>query len=308
MSAVRRVLVVGGGIAGLATARALRLHGIECDVIERAQGRSHPGAGMYLPANAVQALSALGLHDALLDRSCKISGQRFLDHRGRALLDVDLPAFWGATWRCAAISHSALHEILREGVEVRLGTSVSSLHADGAVVRAVFDDGSSGDYDLVVGADGVRSWVRSAMFGGTEPRFVGQVSWRFLLTGVSEVSSWTVRLGRGKAFLTIPLGDGRTYCYADIDTSDPTDPTGGDPGRFCDLYREFADPVPTILNECVATEVRRYARSRATQFFLQLRPKEASRMRRETSRVSFLMCRSCVRHWLLMWTPGWPRR
>lgn len=258
MSAVRRVLVVGGGIAGLAIARALRPHGIECDVIERAQGWSHPGAGMFLPANAVRALSALGLHEALLDRSCEISRQRFFDHRGHALLDVDLPAFWGATWPCTAISHSALHEILREGVEVRLGTSVGSFHEDGRAVRAVFDDGSSGDYDLVVGADGVRSWVRSAMFGGTEPTFVGQVSWRFLLTGFPEGSSWTVKLGRGKAFLTIPLGDGRMYCYADIDTSDRTDPTGGDPRSFGELYGEFADPVPAILNECVTTRVRRY--------------------------------------------------
>jgi FAD-dependent urate hydroxylase len=258
MSATRRVLIVGGGIAGLGTARALRSHGIECDVVERAQGWSHPGAGMYLPANAVRALSALGLHAALLDRAAKVSRQRFLDHRGRVLLDVDLAAFWGATWPCAAISHGALHDILREGIPVRLGTSVSSLHEDGPVVGAVFDDGSSGEYDLVVGADGVRSWVRSAMFGGTEPRFVGQVSWRFLLAGSREITSWTVRLGRGKAFLMIPLGDGQIYCYADMDTSDPSDPTGGDPGRFGELYREFADPVRTIVNECVATEVGRY--------------------------------------------------
>ena len=154
MSAVRCVLVVGGGIAGLASARAFRPHGIECQIVERAQGWSHPGAGLYLPANAVRALSALGLRDAVLDRGFEIGRQRFLDHCGRALLDVELPDYRGAAWPCAAISHSALHEILREGVEVRLGTSVSSLHEDGPVVRAVFDDGSSGDYDLVVGADG----------------------------------------------------------------------------------------------------------------------------------------------------------
>ena len=188
MSAVRRVLVVGGGIAGLATARALRPHGIECDVIERAQGWSHPGAGMYLPANAVRALGALGLRDELLDRSCEIGRQVFLDHRGRPLLDVDLPAFWGATSPCVAISHSTLHEILRDGVDVRLGRSVSSLREDGTVVRAAFGDGARGDYDLVVGADGVRSWVRSALFGDTEPTFVGQVSWRFVLGGFREGS------------------------------------------------------------------------------------------------------------------------
>jgi 2-polyprenyl-6-methoxyphenol hydroxylase-like FAD-dependent oxidoreductase len=61
MAITDRVLVVGGGIAGIATARALTPHGIECDVVERASAWSHPGTGMYLPANAVRALGELGL-------------------------------------------------------------------------------------------------------------------------------------------------------------------------------------------------------------------------------------------------------
>ena len=255
---MQRVLVVGGGIAGLATARALRLRGIDCDVVERAAGWSHPGAGMYLPANSVRALGALGLRAALLDRACEIRRQRFLDHRGRVLLDVDLPAFWGPGERCAAISHGALHELLREGIPVRLGTTVTSLHEDGPMVAATFDDGSSGDYDLVVGADGVRSWVRSASFGGTGPRFVGQVSWRFLATGFPELSGWTVRLARGRVFLTIPLGNGLIYCYADVSTPNPSDPTDGDPGRLAELYGAFAEPVPTIVSGCLATGERPY--------------------------------------------------
>jgi glycine/D-amino acid oxidase-like deaminating enzyme len=55
MANTDRVLIVGGGIAGLATARALTAHGIECDVVERAAAWSHPGTGLYLPANAVRA-------------------------------------------------------------------------------------------------------------------------------------------------------------------------------------------------------------------------------------------------------------
>ena len=61
MSRAEHVLVVGGGIAGLATARALHRHGIECDVIERRKQWTHPGAGMYLPANSLRALDRLGL-------------------------------------------------------------------------------------------------------------------------------------------------------------------------------------------------------------------------------------------------------
>ncbi len=246
------VLVVGAGIAGLATSRALLRHGIECDLVERAPVWSHPGAGMYLPANSVRALGALGLQAALLERAYEITRQRFLDHRGRLLLEVDLPAVWGAAGPCAAISHRDLHEILCEGMPVRSGTTVTALHGDGPLVGAVLDDGTTDEYDVVVGADGVRSWVRSIVFGDTAPMFVGQASWRFLVDDVPEISSWTVRLGRGKAFLTIPLGDGRIYCYADVNAQGPVDPTGGDPGKLAELFGDFAEPVPAILRGLLA--------------------------------------------------------
>ncbi|HEY6597660.1 MAG TPA: FAD-dependent monooxygenase [Asanoa sp.] len=248
----RRVLVVGGGIAGLATARALLRRGIQPDVVERAAAWPHQGAGVYLPANSVRALGVLGLQAALLDRACEITRQRFLDHRGRVLLDVDLPAVWGATGPCAAISHGGLHELLRAGIPVRQGTTVTALDEQGPLVHAVFDDGSTGDYDLVVGADGVRSWVRTVVFGGAAPRFLGQAGWRFLVEGVGEISAWTVQLGRGTAFLMIPLGSGRIYCYADVNASAAIDPTGGDPAKLAEQCAEFAEPVPTIVRERLA--------------------------------------------------------
>ncbi len=254
----KRVLVVGAGIAGLATGRALRRHGIVCDVVERAAGWSHPGTGVYLPANSVRALGDLGLEAAFDERAHEIVRQRFLDHKGRLLLDVDLPAFWGATGPCAAVSHRDLHEVLRDGIAVRLGATVTALDEDGQIVRASFADGSNGKYDLVVGADGVHSWVRRDVFRGAAPTFVGQASWRFLVEGFPEITAWTVRLGPGKVFLTLPLGGGRIYCYADVSSSNPTDPTGGDPTALVDLFREFAEPVPTILRAALAAAERPY--------------------------------------------------
>jgi FAD-dependent urate hydroxylase len=258
MANTDRVLIVGGGIAGLATARALTTHGIECNVVERAPAWSHPGTGMYLPANAVRALGDLGLEAALRDRANEIRRQRFLDRRARILLDVDLPTVWGETGPCLGIEHRDLHEILRDGVPVRLGTTITVLQEEGLQIRAAFSDGSSDLYDVVVGADGVRSWVRSEVFTGSEPQFVDQASWRFLVDGFPEISHWTVLLGRRTAFLTIPLGSGRIYCYADVDAQGAADPTDGDPEKLAALYREFAEPVTTILSEHLAAGGRPY--------------------------------------------------
>jgi FAD-dependent urate hydroxylase len=61
-----------------------------------------------------------------------------------------------------------------------------------------------------------------------------------------------VRLGHGKAFLTIPLGGGQLYCYADVDASAATDPADGDPARLAEQSGEFAEPVPTIVRERLA--------------------------------------------------------
>ncbi len=247
------VLVVGGGVAGLATARALHRHGIECDVVERADGWTRPGGGMYLPANSVRALDMLGLRLPMLERGQQIVRQRFLDHRGRLLLDVELARVWGSTGPCLALGRQELHEVLRDGVTVRLKMQVDALREDGTRVHAVFTDGSSAAYDVVVGADGVHSSIRTTACGGTHPDFLRQVSWRFLVDGFAEVSTWTVWLGHDRTFLAVPLGDGRLYCYADVSASEPIDPSGGDPAALAELYGRFAEPVPAILAAQLAT-------------------------------------------------------
>jgi 2-polyprenyl-6-methoxyphenol hydroxylase-like FAD-dependent oxidoreductase len=91
-------------------------------------------------------------------------------------------------------------------VPIRMGLTVERLAQRDGIVSAVFSDGTSGAYDLVVGADGIQSAVRRLTLEPTAvPRPVGQVGWRFLAPRPAEVTTWSVMLGRRAAFLTLPL-------------------------------------------------------------------------------------------------------
>ena len=230
------VLIVGGGIAGLATARALRARGIEARVLERAASHS-ASRRRRVPARERRPRDrrARALAAGLAERAQRISQQRFLDQRGRVLMEVDLDDVWGATGPCLALPHADLHDLLQAGIPVSRGSTVTDL------------DAATAEHDLVVGADGVRSWVRTSAFPGSGPRFLGQVSWRFVDDHAAEISAWTVWLGRRATFLAVPLGGGRTYCYAAVDRRTPSDPAGEDPSALTGLFEGFAEPVPTLL-------------------------------------------------------------
>jgi hypothetical protein len=220
-------------------------------VVERVSEWQPTGAGLYLPGNAVRALGKLGIGSAVAARANPIRRQRLLDHNGRRLAEIDVDRLWEGVGGCVAIERAVLHETLLEAtvdVPVRLGTSVTGLEV-GQVPTVAFVDGSTESYDLVVGADGVHSTIRRLAMGGRPARYVGQASWRFIAGGFPGISDWTVMLARGRAFLTVALGRGAVYCYADVDTTDPAAVNGE---AWRDSFADLADPVPSLLEQ--ATE------------------------------------------------------
>jgi 2-polyprenyl-6-methoxyphenol hydroxylase-like FAD-dependent oxidoreductase len=239
------VLIVGGGIAGLALAPLLARSEVAIEVIERAPVWPTAGTGIYLPGNATRALGALGLDAQVAARAVEIPRQRFCDHRGKLLSAVDVGELWAAVGPCLALPRADLHEILRDAtgdVPVRLGLSVERLAQRDGVVSIGFSDGTGGEYDLVVGADGIHSTVRRLAFGpSATPQPVGQVGWRFLAPRPAVSSTWSVMLGRRTAFLTIPIDAGRVYCYCDVVSPGAQDTPAG-------LFSDFAEPAATLLD------------------------------------------------------------
>ena len=249
----RRVLIVGGGIAGLATARTLVRIGLSPEVIEREPVWRPAGTGIYLPGNATRALRALGVEAQLASRAVEIPRQRFCDHRGRPLCEVDVAKLWAGVGPCLALGRDALHELLLEAagdVPIRLGLSVEQLIQRHGIVSVEFSDGTHGEYDLVVAADGIHSAVRRLTFGpAAVPHPVGQTGWRFVTPRCPEVTTWSVMLGRRTAFLTLPIADDRVYCYCDeISPEDFDSAEQSLADTLRQLFSEFAEPASTLLN------------------------------------------------------------
>lgn len=237
----QRVLIAGGGIAGLNLARALKDAGHDPLVIERSKQWPATNNANFLPVNAVRALDRLGLGESVAGAAHPISRQRVTGAGGRTLVDLPVSTIWGEESRCAAIRRDTLHELLLKAttdVSIRLGTTIEARVGDHAVKLS---DGSVVHYDVLVGADGVDSVVRTAGLGGVEPTYTGRWAWRFIADGWDgEEDTWHARLTPGRSLLTMPLGDGAIFCYADM-ASKNSPATGDWRTYFDDLDKPIKD-------------------------------------------------------------------
>jgi FAD-dependent urate hydroxylase len=246
------ILVVGGGIAGLAVARTLRLAGFRPDVVERLPATTVAGAGIYLPGNGARALRALGLHDGVRPLGAVIERQRVYTSRGDLLLDVDVADVWAGVGECRALPRADLHRVLVSGAggDLRYDTEVRGLEIDSRSAKVDFGDGSRGDYELVIAADGRRSKVRALAGLGGAARPVGQLAYRAVVTGGPDLDAWTVLLGRGTSFLAVPIGAGTLYCYADETLRPGAVPAGqaAAAARLRERFSGYGGPVPALLD------------------------------------------------------------
>lgn len=248
---IERVLVVGGGIAGLAIAGGLTRAGIRCVVAEQTRTWSPVGAGIVLNVNAMAALGRLGLAEGVKNRGFRLSRGAITNRHGRDLARTDfglLDAEFGPT---LSIHRAELHHALLGGAsdsQILLDTTVERLVQHPDAVVAQLSNGQEERFDLVIGADGIGSRVRELTFGKVPTEYSGYTCWRFVVEAPLEQSTLCEMWGRGKRFGVVPIGKNQFYIFAVANAArDTPDPEPGRLARFRERFSDFGGPAPILL-------------------------------------------------------------
>jgi 2-polyprenyl-6-methoxyphenol hydroxylase-like FAD-dependent oxidoreductase len=209
---MNKVLIVGGGIAGMSAAIRLREEGIEVDLLDKDPNWSVYGTGLTLSVLTFRALCDLGLGKELLKHGHGHDGVTLNDKDGNLIREVrserlfapDVPAEGG-------VLRPVLHQIMAARVKelntnVKLGVTVESYTQDAEGVDVTLTDSSTGRYDFVIGADGLFSTMRDmTLDNAPAPRFTGQACWRILFDTPKD---WV----QGQMYLSKDIKVGFTPC------------------------------------------------------------------------------------------------
>jgi len=229
MPAVNNVLVVGGGLAGAATAIHLAKAGVAVELVEMKPDVAALGSGITLQGNALRELKTLGVWDQVqaAGYAFDTTGIRAPDPNGTVVAEIadaktggpDLPAVMGMPR--PELARILIDRATEVGVKVRFGTTHNDLRQDDDGVDVTFADGSTGRYDLVVGADGVRSWTRRALGVNLETKSVGMGIWRAFGPRPASVARTDLYYG-GPSYIAgyCPTGEDSLYAYIVEDAQD----------------------------------------------------------------------------------------
>ena len=255
------MIVIGAGIGGLAAAHALQRAGMRVRVYEQSPTLGEVGAGLSISPNGALALKALGVFDEFRDLAYAPEHQVVRHFQsGRVLAHVTRGERLEETYgeRYYVIHRADLHQVLVDSVVDHDSDAIvtdhrfEELQQDGDGVTVRFGNGRSERADVLIGADGVRSRVRSSLFGAEEVRFTGYIAWRGLvpldrvpLEALDPPSQ--IFIGPGHLINRYPVRGGKLLNFVAFAERDGWEEEGWSiPASVEDLAAEFAGWHPWV--------------------------------------------------------------
>lgn len=272
-----RIAIVGAGIAGLTAARALQTFGFRPVVYEQASALGEVGAGLTLSPNATHVLNAIGL-EGTLARIGMRPDRGGVKHwqTGELMVEIsrgdEMLRKYGAPYY--QVHRADLHRELADLVvtedptAIRTGHAFRALHDDGRVVTLQFENGVTIEADVVLAADGVRSRIRTALFGAETPRFTGYVAYRGLVpfaslpAGVIEPTS-CLSTGPARSFTRYLVRGGSLVNFVGLTERDDWREEGwsirATIEEMLDEYTGWYEGVRTIIRATPAGQLFKWA-------------------------------------------------
>jgi salicylate hydroxylase len=258
MSSSCKIAIVGGGLAGLAAAQALKSVGMQAEVFEAAPALGEIGAAVNASPQAVKALRAIGIGDQVAAVGYSSPGMYTRNMQTGEFLEFNDRKKAGERYGAPYYTfHRAdLLDALASGLDrsaVHLGHRLTGLEERGDHIVLAFDNGAEVEAEMLIGADGVRSVIRHALYGDDNPTYTGQMVWRSLLNAsdvpedVLEPTGHIQWVGPGCHLIAYYI---RAKKQVNIVTQEDTDKwveegwsTRGDPDE---MRASFPNPEPRL--------------------------------------------------------------
>ena len=216
---IKRALIVGGGFSGMSAAIQLAGQGVAVDLVEIDAGWRSYGAGISLNGGMFRVLARLGLLDAFKAVGAMTDGVEIRGPQDQVLVRLPTPSLQEGATGNGGVMRPVLARLLAErtraaGVNVKLGQTFASLDDGADSIRVSFADGTAAEYDLVIGADGLYSATRAAIFpDAPKPRYIGQAVWRAVLPLPAHIPTVTMWMGPGLKVGINAVSDTEAYLF-----------------------------------------------------------------------------------------------